>query len=74
LRVKDSARALTSDILKLIFGAREGWDFAVRLWDGTTLSGPGEPSFTLVLNDPSALRTAFTPPLDLNPAKRTLKA
>jgi cyclopropane-fatty-acyl-phospholipid synthase len=69
LRVKDSARALTSDILKLIFGAREGWDFAVRLWDGTTLSGPGEPSFTLVLNDPSALRTAFTPPLDLNPGK-----
>ncbi|MGH7716717.1 MAG: class I SAM-dependent methyltransferase, partial [Vulcanimicrobiaceae bacterium] len=67
--VQDSARALTSDILKLIFGPRERWDFGVRLWDGTTLSGAGEPRFMLVLNEPSALRTAFTPPLDLNPGK-----
>ena len=29
----------------------------------------GHPRFTLVLSDPSALRTAFTPPLDLNPGK-----
>jgi len=67
--VQDSAASLTSDILKLIFGPREGWDFAVRLWDGTTLAGSGHPRFTLVLNEPSALRTAFTPPLDLNPGK-----
>jgi len=67
--VQDSAATLTSDILKLIFGPRDRWDFAVRLWDGTTLAGTGHPRFTLVLNDPSALRTAFTPPLDLNPGK-----
>ncbi len=67
--MQDSAASLTSGILKLIFGPREGWDFAVRLWDGTTLAGSGHPRFTLVLNDPSALRTAFTPPLDLNPGK-----
>ena len=67
--MQDTAAKVTSDILKLIFGAREGWDFAVRLWDGTTLAGSGHPRFTLVLNEPSALRTAFTPPLDLNPGK-----
>jgi cyclopropane-fatty-acyl-phospholipid synthase len=67
--VQDSAALLTSGILKLVFGPREGWDFAVRLWDGTTLAGSGHPRFTLVLRDPSALRTAFTPPLDLNPGK-----
>lgn len=67
--MQDSAATLTSDILKLIFGPRERWDFAVRLWDGTTFAGTGHPRFTLVLNDPSALRTAFSPPLDLNPGK-----
>ena len=67
--MQDAAAALTSDILTLVFGPRAEWDFAVRLWDGTTLCGSGHPRFTLVLNEPSALRTAFTPPLDLNPGK-----
>jgi cyclopropane-fatty-acyl-phospholipid synthase len=66
--VPDGAATLTSDILKLIFGPREEWDFAVRLWDGST-AGSSQPRFTLVLNSPSALRIAFTPPLDLNPGK-----
>ncbi len=67
--MQDTAASTSSGILKLIFGPREGWDFAVRLWDGTTLAGSGHPRFTLVLREPSALRTAFTPPLDLNPGK-----
>ena len=37
--------------------------FAVRLWDGTTLPG-ADPTFTLVLNHPGALRRMFTPPIE----------
>lgn len=42
--------------------------FAVRLPDGTTIdseAADGEPSFTLVLNRPAALRRMFLPPNEL---------
>ena len=43
--------------------------FAIRLWDGTLLSATsGEPQFILVFNTPGAVRSTFTPPVELNAA------
>ena len=54
-------------LLEAIFGERFLDGFDVRLWDGTLLpSRTTERRFTLVVNSPSALREAFTPPVDLN--------
>lgn len=54
-------------LLEAIFGERFRRDFAVRLWDGTSLpSSTGRTDFTLLVNTPGALRSAFTPPLDRN--------
>ncbi len=40
--------------------------FAIRLWDGSVIPpGQGEPQWTLVLNSPAVLRTAFWHPTDL---------
>jgi cyclopropane-fatty-acyl-phospholipid synthase len=39
--------------------------FDVRLADGTVLDGGSEPSFTLVLNHPGALRRMLSPPIEL---------
>ena len=39
--------------------------FALRLWDGTVEGPDHEPSFTLVLNRPGALRRMLLPPTDL---------
>ena len=55
------------EFLETLFG--EGFlnGFAVRLWDGTELpSRTPETAFTLLVNDPGALRSAFAPPIDLN--------
>lgn len=43
-------------------------DFAIRLWDGTTLQPDTaqSPCFTLKLNHPGALRKMFLPPNDLS--------
>jgi cyclopropane-fatty-acyl-phospholipid synthase len=55
-------------ILHGIFGERLGRDIGVRFWDGTALIS-NDSMFTLAVNAPYALRAAFTPPLDLNPAR-----
>jgi cyclopropane-fatty-acyl-phospholipid synthase len=55
-------------ILRGVFGERLGREIGVRLWDGTELVSP-DSLFTLAVNAPYALRAAFMPPLDLNPAK-----
>ena len=65
---KDVAVERSIAILRGIFGERLGREIGVRLWDGTALVGP-DSVFTLAVNAPYALRAAFTPPLDLNPAK-----
>ena len=64
----DRYGAIAVEILELLFGPRAGWSFGVRLWNGTVL-GALEPKFVLVVNEPSALRAAFSPPLDLNPGR-----
>ena len=55
-------------ILRGVFGERLGREIGLRLWDGTELV-TADAVFTLMVNAPYALRAAFTPPLDLNPAK-----
>lgn len=62
-----AGRALS--VLRTLFGAGYGRDFAIELWDGTRVEAAGEPRFTLKVNEPYALRAAFTPPLDLNPGR-----
>lgn len=64
--VNSDARAIAVAAFRLLFG--EGFErrFSLRLWDGTTLGDPDATPFTLCLNSPGALRTAFRPPPDLN--------
>ena len=44
--------------------APEGRPFDVRLWDGTLLPGDPRGTFTIVLNDPTALANMLTIPLE----------
>ena len=67
--MNDAAAPISLDILELVFGPQRHWNFSVRLWNGTTLAGAGEPRFVLTLNEPSSLRAALAPPADLNPGR-----
>ncbi len=54
-------------LLEAIFGDSFLRGFDVRLWNGTLLpSRTAERNFTLVVNSPTTLRDAFSPPVDLN--------
>jgi len=62
-----AGKPVTLALLEDLFGSSSERPFALRLWDGT-VDGPGvghEPSFTLVLNRPGALRRMLLPPTDL---------
>jgi cyclopropane-fatty-acyl-phospholipid synthase len=59
VRVADQA-------LREIFGDAYLEDFGVAFWDGSRLPPRASERFVLCVNDPGALRTAFTPPVDLN--------
>ena len=65
-RRQDSHVAPTLDLLSAVFANYPGRDFAIRLWDGTLWQPPGSAGqrFTIVLNDPSALRRMFFPPTE----------
>jgi hypothetical protein len=52
--------------LRTVFGPEYAKRFAIRLWDGTRIASQQAPEFTLQVNQPGALRTAFHPPVDLN--------
>ena len=64
----NGARKTTLEILDEVFRHHDEVDFAVRLWDGTVWprDASTSPSFTLVLNQPGALREMFLPPSELN--------
>ncbi len=53
-------------MLRLLFGEEYGRDFGARLWDGTRLRASKDERFVLQVNAPGALRSAFTPPIDLS--------
>jgi cyclopropane-fatty-acyl-phospholipid synthase len=52
--------------LRSIFGENYARYFSIQLWEGTLIPAQVEQRFTLCVNDPGALRTAFKPPVDLN--------
>ena len=59
-------RAIAVAAFRLLFGDGFEGRFSLRLWDGTVLGDPARAPFTLCLNSPGALRTAFRMPPDLN--------
>lgn len=50
----------------MAFGDAYARRFSIRLWEGTLIPAQDVPRFTLLVNHPGALRTAFRPPVDLN--------
>lgn len=56
-------------VLRELFGDAYLKDFGVAFWDGTRLPAMGSERFVLCVNDPGALRMAFSPPIDLNPGR-----
>ncbi len=56
-------------ILRVMFGRRFANNFSVVFWDGSAVAAQSTPQFTLRINEPFALRAAFTPPLDLSPGR-----
>lgn len=68
LRVRGQA-ATALAVLRLLFRERFALDFSVRLWDGTHVRARNDARFTFEVRTPFALRAAFTPPIDLNPAR-----
>jgi cyclopropane-fatty-acyl-phospholipid synthase len=63
----DAARR-SIDVLTVLLGARLGRDVGVRLWDGTAIAAP-DAKFELLVNEPFALRAAFSLPLSLRPGE-----
>ncbi|MFN2450301.1 MAG: class I SAM-dependent methyltransferase [Candidatus Baltobacteraceae bacterium] len=63
--MRDYAKAANQS-LKTLFGDGYLQRFSVRLWDGTQLGARERGAFTLLINDPGALRAALRPPIDLN--------
>ncbi|HEY6450708.1 MAG TPA: cyclopropane-fatty-acyl-phospholipid synthase family protein [Candidatus Cybelea sp.] len=62
----DPHTRLAAAVLRLLFGEEYGRDFGARLWDGTRVRASKDERFVLQVNAPGALRSAFTPPIDLS--------
>lgn len=63
------AAARSLDALRTLFAEAYLRGFSVVLWDGTLKPSFGVPAFVLRVNEPFALRAAFSPPIDLNPGR-----
>ena len=63
----DSAASRCRAVLTALFGEPEQRTFDVRFWDGTVdRSANPNPSYTMVLNRPAALRRMLLPPNELS--------
>ncbi|MDQ2872025.1 MAG: cyclopropane-fatty-acyl-phospholipid synthase family protein [Candidatus Eremiobacteraeota bacterium] len=62
----DPHARIAAAVLRLLFGEAYARTFAIRLWDGTEIPGEERTDFTLLVNTPGAIRSAFSPPVDLN--------
>ncbi len=62
----DPNARLAAAVLRTLFGEAYARDFNVALWEGTFVPASRQARFTLRINAPGALRSAFTPPVDLN--------
>ncbi len=69
----DPNARLAAAVLRMLFGEAYARDFNVALWEGTFIPAARQARFTLRINAPGALRSAFSPPVDLN-AGRTFAA
>jgi cyclopropane-fatty-acyl-phospholipid synthase len=58
--------AVADQALHELFGDAYLGDFGVAFWDGTHLQGQRDERFVLRVNASGALRSAFSPPVDLN--------
>jgi len=65
----DAGVADAGAILRMLFGPPAGRNFAVRFWDGSNENECPNPSFTLNIRTPFALRAALMPPFDLSPGR-----
>lgn len=63
---EDPNARIAAAVLRFVFGDRYAQQFAIRLWEGTLIPAQEQRHFTLLVNHPGALRTAFKPPVDLN--------
>jgi cyclopropane-fatty-acyl-phospholipid synthase len=63
---EDPYARIAAAVLRLLFADEYARRFSVRLWDGTEIRAFEHSAFTLCVNHPGALRTAFRPPVDLN--------
>jgi cyclopropane-fatty-acyl-phospholipid synthase len=62
----DPNARLAAAVLRTLFGEAYARDFNIALWEGTYVPASRQARFTLRVNAPGALRSAFTPPADLN--------
>jgi len=63
---RQDAVTISKEMLTLVFGEKYMSRFAVQFWDGSVVGDPSGSPFTLLLNDPSAMRAALRPPVDLH--------
>src|SRR6266567_3679198 len=72
-KTSDQVLQTTLSLLQDLFGSIQQYDFAVRLWDGSTWRPDAESQepvrFTVVLQHPGSLRKMFLPPNDLTPGE-----
>ncbi len=64
--IRSSPSSVELAALRLLFGDGYARDFSVELWDGTRIAATQEERFALRFVVPGALRTAFTPPVELS--------
>jgi cyclopropane-fatty-acyl-phospholipid synthase len=63
---EDPYARIAAAVLRIVFGQAYARDFSIALWDGSNIPASVHSRFTLRVNEPGALRAAFTPPVDLN--------
>lgn len=63
---RDPNARIAIAVLRLLFGDLYAEDFAIALWEGTRVAAAGNERFVLRVNSAGALRTAFSPPIDLS--------
>jgi cyclopropane-fatty-acyl-phospholipid synthase len=64
--IRSSPSSVELAALRLLFGDGYARDFSVELWDGTRIAATHDERFALRFVVPGALRTAFTPPVELS--------
>jgi cyclopropane-fatty-acyl-phospholipid synthase len=65
IREMSNLTRATADVARALFGEFYLRDFDIVLWDGTRVPAQRSQRFTLLINEPGAMRTALTRPVDL---------